>query len=624
MRSLSGAMQTEIVKKSQTPVFLLEWYHYGHGFYWDEAFTQYLSDRDITWSGHDYKAMVVDWGTLFTALDQQSHSSITSNIQIRLSNAEIDGRRLSDQMHTYYAEGYTDTVTLKIYYPGTSASATIFKGIIYEIEYDKKDFIMRITSSFLPKIFEYNRKYDNKIRQYEFSDIYYGRIYQGCIGKIKPLVFGEVDNYDMLCLKWRHETHTTQEEAIGTNKIHIPPDEIDYFPLSGTIKVDDEELDYGSKNAGGWFNLSGVTAVIHYANAPVIDITHDATDYEDNANIFLVANNACKSVTEIRAGTTSIAGANYTIWLNTDVFTGTPTKGCIVGIGKLPLVATPENINCLVQGHTNDGLPTGTLLQYPSEIAKEILTNTWYMSVEEGYIDSTSFNDALTKHATLTWKMAFVIQTETDWMTLLAKIAKQSFSFLYWDSVTKLKFIFIDLDWTNPIFTFDEEHSLAKDFKIEEAFKEEELSNHYRIYYKICIGSNTTTKLKGEYENNSSLEDADSKSNYTGYGTKDDVKIYADLIRNYTYAVRYLGIFNVRFTAYSQRKHTYHTTLAGLALEPGDKVRFYSWLYPIYRNGYVLSAELFLGGINELPTVKIELLEEPLCAMTQRDYYRIV
>ena len=222
MRKFSTPFVTAKNKKASQPVNLLQidW----PGVNDLPAFRVQLSDRALAISGTDWLALVTDWGRLESGGD----FSLDGELRLTLLNAPVDfGRgveRFSDILKAYPAE--TATVTVYQWFADEGLTAgdkaeLMTARLIAPVEYDASFCSFRLVG-----MMEFHSRtvVGNVITATE-----YPKVPESSIGKIKPVVIGQVDRVPGVLVRDVSQTRLTSVAVPGGSTLDVASTE--NFPV---------------------------------------------------------------------------------------------------------------------------------------------------------------------------------------------------------------------------------------------------------------------------------------------------------------------------------------------------------------------------------------------------------
>ena len=285
MRSFNADFITEKNKRADgpKPINLLTF-----GF----ATPAYISDRDVTPSGGSaHQGIVKSWGFVDTSIKQTPGSGVLGSIEI----ADLQ-LTLINSTSPRFSDNFTDAdppenviATLYQWFEGLADSKKeiIFKGVITGlIEYD--EYICTLT---VRGIFDkYNKQIgeDLLINPVDFPDADPDEY-----GKMQNIIYGSCPNVP--CHAIVSGDVNSLAAAITAGQTSIELSDSSYFPASGVVGIDAEQISYTGNAAntltGCTRGYNSTTAVTHDAGAPCWE--------ELAAFVYLVAGHPVKSIGDV-------------------------------------------------------------------------------------------------------------------------------------------------------------------------------------------------------------------------------------------------------------------------------------------------------------------------------------
>jgi hypothetical protein len=230
----------------------------------------YISDRDVTPSGGSaHLGLIKSWGFIDSSIQQTPGSGILGAIEIadlQLTIINSTSPRFSDKF-TAADPPENVTVTLYQWFDGLldSEKEIIFKGVIYgQPRYDEYTCTLTIRGI----LQKYNRLIgeDKIITPDDYPDAD-----TDTYGMMGNIVYGEVENVP--CLAILSGDVNSLLDTITAAQTSIELSDATYFPASGTIGIDDEQITYtgnsGNVLTGCTRGANSTTATAHFHGVPV-------------------------------------------------------------------------------------------------------------------------------------------------------------------------------------------------------------------------------------------------------------------------------------------------------------------------------------------------------------------
>lgn len=266
MRNFSSSFEAAKNKKASQPVNLLQidW----PGMNGLPAFQARLTDRALTIEGTDWLALVTDWGLL----ENGGNFSLDGELRLTLLNAPVDfGRgveRFSDILKSYPAETATATVYQWFEDEGLTAgdkTELMTARLIDPVEFDASFCSFRLVG-----LMEFHGRtvVGNAITATEYPNVP-----ESSVGKIKPVVIGQVDRTPGVLVRDVLKTRLTSVAVLGGTTLDVAATE--NFPATGSVLVNDDDVTYTGATATQFTGCSGINDY-HYADDEVIE---QATDH---------------------------------------------------------------------------------------------------------------------------------------------------------------------------------------------------------------------------------------------------------------------------------------------------------------------------------------------------------
>ena len=270
MRMFTGGFTSAKNKKSSEPVNLLKiaWPVIGVS----TARTLYLSDRAVTIEGVDWLPVVEDWGVIAGAgVDNLSGNVEEKKVQVLLSNAPIDfgdgPQRLSDLLLEYPPEAATGILYQWFEGEGLAASdqtELLTARIVDPLKYDETIISLHL----VVESTHYGRfRVGNTLTLADYPDSP-----ETSIGRIKPIVIGQVEDVPGLLVRQVRQTRLTSVTVPGGDTLEVAS--TDEFPDSGSVVINDDTISYTGVTAHQFMGCSGINE-FHYAGDEVIESVSD-------------------------------------------------------------------------------------------------------------------------------------------------------------------------------------------------------------------------------------------------------------------------------------------------------------------------------------------------------------
>jgi hypothetical protein len=126
----------------------------------------------------------------------------------------------------------------------------------------------------------------------------------GSIGKIKPIVIGNVDEVSSLLVRKSQETVLTSVAIPGGTLVDVASTE--NFPAAGTFIVNDDEVSYSSLNSTQFLGCSGINE-FHYSDDSVLE------KVSDHRYLFSDPDYPIKDIFNVKVGGHLADSADYSV-----------------------------------------------------------------------------------------------------------------------------------------------------------------------------------------------------------------------------------------------------------------------------------------------------------------------
>lgn len=272
MRTTTAGMATALAKTSSKPVFLVELDAGGSTYYW--------SDHVITVGGQAYEPRIVEWGSLGAITDRISGGGVVNKTRLTTSQLPSDISSLVKM---------DSVIRIYLFIDGEGLTASdreqVFAGVISDpilITLEKATF----------SVSGIEAQKNAMVGELLTADEYAGAD-PDAIGKMKPIVYGSVSGH--VCQPVDVGGISTAVDYVVSMDTSIELTNAAFFPSSGTVRMDREEITYTGKTGN---TLTGCTrganstpATGHDIGTQVIEIQ---AEYE-----YLVADHPVQSIGDV-------------------------------------------------------------------------------------------------------------------------------------------------------------------------------------------------------------------------------------------------------------------------------------------------------------------------------------
>jgi hypothetical protein len=270
MRTFTGGFTSAKNKKNSEPVNLLKIAWPAIGIL--PAKTLNLSDRAVTIEGVDWLPLVEDWGAITGAgRDVLLQNSNAEKAKVRLINAPVDfgagPQRFSDLLFEYPPEAATGI--LYQWFQGEGLVTADQTELLTARIVDPVDYDERICSLHLVvESAHYGRlRVGNTLTLADYPDAP-----ETSIGRIKPIVIGQVEDVPGLLVRRVYTTRLTSVALPGASTLDIASTV--GFAASGSVVINDDTINYSGVTAIQFTGCTGINE-FHYAGDEVIESVSD-------------------------------------------------------------------------------------------------------------------------------------------------------------------------------------------------------------------------------------------------------------------------------------------------------------------------------------------------------------
>ncbi len=259
------------IKKANAPVNLLQ-------IDWPQmnglpALTLRLTDRSgINIEGNDWYPLVKDMGNIdrLVSADRLTANSGTS-LSVEVVNIPVDLFNNEQRFSHLFRNRPPEAATVKIYqwFAGEGLASSDFAAIFIArmgdpIAYDES------TCSF--DLVDISESYGSRILGNALKLEDYPDAPEDSVGKTKPIVIGTVEDAPGISVRKSQQTVLTSVALPGGTILTVASTE--KYPSSGTLIVNDDEVDYTSINSTQFLGCSGINE-FHYADDAVLEKVSD-------------------------------------------------------------------------------------------------------------------------------------------------------------------------------------------------------------------------------------------------------------------------------------------------------------------------------------------------------------
>lgn len=287
MRVMTAAFEAAKNKTSAKPVWLVE-VETG-------VTTLFWSDRTINDGVNNYDDRVISVGEINSVNDRISGGTLKSSMTLSVSELPSS---------VSFALRVGNLVRVYLWFDGeglTSADRLLmFFGIVSDPINASVDKISVTINSLMEK---HNSTVGELLTQVEYAGAD-----PGDIGKTKPIIYGSVKGHKCLAIDAGGLSKLSVD--LPVEYLHIDLSDASFFPLSGTVTVNNEEMTYTGKDGDRLTSVTrgvnGTVAAVHLAGSDVgeIKIQYD----------YLVADHPVTSIDAVYVD--GVKQVNYTVLLD--------------------------------------------------------------------------------------------------------------------------------------------------------------------------------------------------------------------------------------------------------------------------------------------------------------------
>ncbi len=370
------------------------------------ALTLRLTDRSgIQIDGNDWYPLVKDMGNIdrLVSADRLTANSGTS-LSVEVVNIPVDLFGNDKRFSHLFRNRPPEAATVKIYqwFAGEGLVGSDFAEIFVSrmgdpIAYDES------TCSF--DLVDISESYGSGVLGNALKLEDYPDAPEDSVGKTKPIVIGSVEDAPGILVRKSQQTVLTSVAVPGGTILTVAT--TDKFPPSGTLIVNDDEVDYTSINSTQFLGCSGINEY-HYADDAVLE------KVSDHRYLFSDPAYPIKQISNVKVGGHLVGSSDYSTSLMQGevVFSSKPKKSDSidtkflqaqndqVGAGNnagSPTNATlpnsPTNYASINQSNRTLSLKQTDNLPNIGEIGKVFLR-------VEHFVEEKLPNDSLTAHIT--------------------------------------------------------------------------------------------------------------------------------------------------------------------------------------------------------------------------------
>ncbi len=272
------------------------------------ALTLRFTDRKgINIDGVDWFPLVKDMGNidrLITAdhLTANSGASLT----VEVVNVPVSLFGLENRFSHLFRNRPPEASTVKVYqwFAGEGLAGSDFAEIFVArmgdpITYDES------TCTF--DLIDISEGYGSRILGNSISLQDYPNAPEDSIGKTKPIVIGAVDGAPGILVRKSQQTVLTSVATPGGSILTVASTE--KFPSSGTLVINDDEVDYTSINSSQFLGCSGINE-FHYADDSVLE------KVADHRYLFSDPRYPIKNISNVKVGGHFVGSGDYSIDIN--------------------------------------------------------------------------------------------------------------------------------------------------------------------------------------------------------------------------------------------------------------------------------------------------------------------
>jgi len=266
MRTFTNGFTSAKNKKSHEPVNLLKIIWPAIGVF--PAKTLYLSDRAVTIDGVNWLPLVEDWGAIEgVGLDTLLQNPGVEKARVQLVNAPVNLgmglQRFSDLWSQYPPEAATGFLYQWFEGEGLTAAdqtALLTARIIDPLEYDERSCSLHLV---VESAHHGRIMIGNTLTLVDYPDAP-----ETSIGRIKPIVIGQVDDAPGLPVRLVYTTRLTSVALPGANTLDVAS--TTGFPAAGSVVINDDTISYTGVTATQFTGCAGINE-FHYADDEVME-----------------------------------------------------------------------------------------------------------------------------------------------------------------------------------------------------------------------------------------------------------------------------------------------------------------------------------------------------------------
>ena len=270
MRTFTSGFTAAKNKKSHEPITLLKISWPAIGAF--PAKTLNLSDRAVTIGGVNWLPLVADWGAIGgVGLDTLLQNAGEEKAKVQLLNAPVDFgeglQRFSDILFEYPPEAATGL--LYQWFEGEGLAAAdqtelLTARIVDPMEYDETfcAFHLVVESAHHGRIMV-----GNTLTLTDYPDLP-----ETSVGRIKPIVIGQVEDVPGLSVRRVYTTRLTSVALPGATALDVAS--TTGFPVTGWVVINDDTIAYTGVTVTQFTGCTGINE-FHYADDEVIESVSD-------------------------------------------------------------------------------------------------------------------------------------------------------------------------------------------------------------------------------------------------------------------------------------------------------------------------------------------------------------